>query len=149
MNLRLNCPECKEKIEYRDINIDKAIAKCRKCENIFEFEKVLASAVVPKAAVRLPEAMEAYYMLTGFDIEINWRKSSANFKFFLFFAIFWNGVVSIFVVIALASGNYDFLWPMSFHIIIGLGLLYYIFAILFNKTYILFTTLGFFKKLPS
>jgi hypothetical protein len=136
MKLRLNCPECKEKIEYRDVNIAKAIARCRKCESIFEFEKVLASAKVPKEKVLLPEAMEAYYMLTGFDIEINWRKSSASFKFFLFFAIFWNGIVSIFVITALATGSYDFLWPMAFHIIIGLGLLYYILAVLLNKTYI-------------
>jgi hypothetical protein len=136
MKLKLNCPECNDPIEYRDINIGKAIAKCRNCDTVFNFEKVLVDVEHPKEKVRLPESMEAYYMATGFDLEISWRKTTPNFKFFLFFAIFWNGIVSVFVISALATGSLDFLWPMAFHIVIGIGLLYYIIAVLLNKTYI-------------
>lgn len=136
MKLKLNCPECKETIQYRDINIGKAIAKCRHCHTVFNFEKVLVDVDYSKEKVALPDSMEAYYMATGFDLEINWRKTTPNFKFFLFFAIFWNGFVSIFVISALATGSLDFLWPMAFHIVVGIGLLYYIIAVVLNKTYI-------------
>ncbi len=136
MKLKLNCPECKKGIEYRDINIGKAIAKCRHCNTVFNFEKVLVDVDRSKDRVTLPDSMEAFYMSTGFDLEINWRKTTPNFRFFLFFAIFWNGIVSIFVISALATGSFDFLLPMIFHIVIGIGLLYYIVAVVLNKTYI-------------
>jgi hypothetical protein len=136
MKLKLNCPECNSSIAYRDINIGKAIAKCQHCHTVFNFEKVLVDVEYPKEKIRLPESMEAYYMATGFDLEINWRKSTPNFKFFLFFAIFWNGIVSVFVISALATGSFDFLLPMAFHIVVGVGLMYYILAVFLNKTYI-------------
>ena len=136
MKLRLNCPECNEGIDYQDINIFKAMAKCRNCGTVFDFEKKDVNVVYPKEKVQLPDSMEAYYMISGFDLEISWRKSSSNFKFFLFFTIFWNGFISVFLVIALASGSYGFLLPMGFHIVVGVGLVYYLAAVLLNKTYI-------------
>lgn len=136
MNLRLNCPECEADIKYRDINIDKAIAKCHRCNTVFDFEKILVSTDNPKEKVFLPESMQAFYMATGFDLEISWRKSTPNFRFFLFFTILWNGFVSIFLIIAMVSGGFEVFWFMAFHIIVGVLLLYYVIAVYLNKTYI-------------
>ena len=41
MNLRLECPECKAKIKYKDINVNKALAKCHACQSVFSFEKTI------------------------------------------------------------------------------------------------------------
>jgi len=136
MNLRLECPECEAKIEYRDININKALAKCHACDTVFKFEKKLATPKYKKTYVDLPEGIETYDMPNAVDFEINWKKSSSSFWFFLIFAVFWNGIVGIFVAIGLSTGEMAFLAMLFFHIVVGLGFAYYVLALFLNTTYI-------------
>ena len=136
MNLRLECPECKTKIKYRDININKALAKCHACASVFEFEKNRATSARKKTFVDLPQGIETYDMANAVDFEINWKKSSSSLWFFVIFAVFWNSIVGIFVIVALTSGEMNFLSMLAFHIVIGLGFAYYVLALFLNTTYI-------------
>lgn len=136
MNLRLECPECKAKIKYKDINVNKALAKCDSCHTVHSFEKKEASATQQKTFVALPEGIRAYDMPDAVDFEVSWKKSSKSLWFFTAFAIFWNTIVGIFVIIGFATGEMTVLAFIAFHIIVGLGVAYYVLALFFNTSYI-------------
>ena len=136
MNLRLECPECKAKIKYKDININKALAKCYTCHTVFTFEKKEINAEQKKIFVALPDAIRAYDMPNAVDFEISWKKSSKSIWFFTVFAVFWNTIVGIFVIAGIVSGEMTLLYFVAFHIIVGLGVAYYVLALFLNTTYI-------------
>lgn len=54
--------------------------------------------------------------------------------FFVIFSTFWNGIVLIFVSIAIESGQYDILLYMSAHILVGLGIGWFTLSQVLNKT---------------
>ncbi|GJM35165.1 MAG: hypothetical protein DHS20C18_41660 [Saprospiraceae bacterium] len=136
MHLQLNCPSCNSEIRAEDINIDKVLAKCAQCNAVFNFEKVLRQPSHKRQEVLLPVGIESFQTNFELDFEINWRKTSKGLGFFLFFTLFWNGIVGIFVVAGLATGQYGMLLGISIHLLIGIGLLYYVLATMLNTTYI-------------
>ena len=95
--LTLSCPNCKTDIPASDINMANTLAKCQSCNTVFDFTSLLKRPSHKKQEVLLPPGIEAYSTNYELDIEINWRKSSSNLGFFLFFTLFWNGIVMIVV----------------------------------------------------
>lgn len=135
--LQLSCPNCRTEIQAADINVANTLAKCVSCNTIFDFSPILKTPSHKKEEVLLPPGIEAYSTNYELDIELNWRKTSKALGFFLFFTLFWNGIVSIFVVTALLTGSFGMLAAISIHLLIGIGLLYYVLSVLFNTTYII------------
>ncbi len=140
MHLQLSCPNCKSDIRGEDINIDKVVAKCANCNTVFSFENELNNELHKpahkKQEVLLPAGIESYSTDHELDFEINWRKTSKGIGFFVFFTLFWNGIVGIFVIMALATGEWKMLLGVSIHLLIGICLLYYVLANMLNTTYI-------------
>lgn len=134
--LTLNCPNCQSAILAEDMNMAKTLAKCRDCHTVFDFEPVLRQPVHKKQEVFMPPGIDAFATNYELDIEVNWRKTTKTLGFFLFFALFWNGIVFIFVIAALLSGSYAMLLGISIHLSIGIGFLYYVLSVIFNTTYI-------------
>lgn len=135
--LQLSCPNCRAEIQAADINVANTLAKCASCNTVFDFSPVLKTPSHKKQEVLLPPGIEAYSTNYELDIELNWRKTSKALGFFLFFTLFWNGIVSIFVVTALLTGSFGMLAAISIHLLIGIGLLYYVLTVLFNTTYVI------------
>ena len=133
---QLYCPNCNAKLSANDINVMSNVGKCNNCNSAFQLSEAIALDYSPKPHVRMPKGIEAYHGLTGLDIELDWRKSSSSLGFFIFFTLFWDFVVGIFVVAALAGGDLGFLLPISIHLLVGIGMTYYVMALLLNKTYI-------------
>lgn len=135
MQVQLDCPNCTTAIRYDDINIEKMVAKCSKCNSVFSFDKQITLPGRQKTEILLPDGVDALHLFSELDIRISWRKSLSGF--FLFFTIFWNAIVLPMALFALASGAYEMLIFMSIHIFIGVSFLYYLIATLVNTTYII------------
>lgn len=136
MHLQLACPNCATPIRSEDININELVAKCHHCHSVFSFSRELSVQNRHRIEVMLPPGFEAFNTLSALDIEITWRQTTKGIGFFIFFALFWNGILSIFIVTALVTGAYEMILFTSLHLLIGLGLIYYILSVMLNKTYI-------------
>lgn len=136
MSVQLNCPNCHHLIHSDDINIDKTLAKCRKCHHVFDFSEHLGPPARHRAPVLLPPGFEAFHTLSALNIEIKWRHTTKGMGFFIFFTLLWNGILSIFILTALISGAYEILIFTGLHLLVGVGLLYYVIAVFINKTYV-------------
>lgn len=136
MNINLQCPNCQNPIPASDINIASLIAKCGNCNSVFSFEPQAAVPAYKRQEVMLPPGFESFSTLSGLDIQINWRQTSGGLGFMLFFTLFWNFIVFIFVIIGISTGEYQMLLFISIHLLIGVSLLYYVIATLVNKTHI-------------
>ena len=136
MHLQLRCPNCATPTKAENINISSLVAKCHHCNSIFSFSENLPAAPRDREEIMLPPGIEAFHSLSVLDIEVSWRHSTKNFGFFVIFALFWNAILSVFVIAAIASGEYEMLLFTSIHLLIGVSLIYYILTALVNKTYI-------------
>ena len=89
-----------------------------------------------KPELLIPEGLEVLDLENEFDVRIRWWKSKPrNFFWFLFlFGAFWNGILSIFVLVAIGSGIYEMLLGLSLHILVGLGIFYSIMSYVLNTT---------------
>ncbi|MFK8104133.1 MAG: hypothetical protein AB8G15_16515 [Saprospiraceae bacterium] len=137
--MALNCPDCQFPIPYDDINIVKTIAKCKSCNNIFEFTKEREKrgefpTVLRNELLIIPPGIEVLKLMNELEIMVKWRKSG---KFFtLFFALFWNVFVFFFTSIMIFSGEFGVSLFMIPFIAVGIYLLYAGIGYLVNTTYI-------------
>ncbi len=132
--IQINCIECKTPIHADDINLDHYIAKCQKCHTVFDFKKQLDEAPKKRTEVAMPENVEVLQLRNELDISFTWWVPHKKPAFLIFFTLFWNSIVSIFVVVALVTGEWLMLAGISIHLTIGLGLVYYLLCKYFNKT---------------
>ena len=84
----------------------------------------------------LPLGMELQRSGTELDILLHWNTvvGTPIFRFFTFFTIFWNAMVTLFVVVIILVEEWEALLFMSIFIFVGVGLIYYQIAQLWNRT---------------
>lgn len=131
--LSVKCPGCGEAIEAEDINIHQNLAKCRECKVLYQLNEAIPFRNKPEQF--MPKGVDVLHLSNELDIEISWRRSLKTFM--VMFTIFWNSIVFIVAAGAIISGEYLPLLFMSFHILIGVGLLYHQLTLIFNKTNII------------
>ncbi|MEM1121245.1 MAG: hypothetical protein AAGJ18_12410 [Bacteroidota bacterium] len=139
--MRLHCPECRQKIYADDINIVQTIAKCKSCNNIFEFTEQLANAGLPVPHRRKPEifnippGIDVLKLMNELEIKVTWRRAAKYFSPFI--ALFWNLFVffHFMVVYAFSGLSPMFIFYLPFFLI-GFFLIYQSIGLLINKTYI-------------
>jgi hypothetical protein len=85
------------------------------------------SAIVP-----LPENLSIVHDRGTFIIRRRWF--SPIVFFFVFFALFWNGFMVVWMSIALNQGQWIMAAFGSIHALVGLGLIYFCVANFLNKT---------------
>lgn len=134
--LQLHCPKCDHDIIADDINIDRGLAKCRNCNNVFSFEEKLRTPLRKRKEVLMPEQIEIDEYEDEMTIFYKWRKAKGISPFFIFFGLFWNGMLIPFVLAAIASGELAFLLGISLHLMVGIGFIIFIMTRLMNTTYI-------------
>lgn len=136
--MHLDCPECRAPIFSDDINIVKTIAKCKSCNNIFDFnDKIGSSNQLPgryRKEIIIPPGIEVLHLMSELEIMIKWRRSAKNFT--LFFALFWNIIISIFLLAFFVVGDLLFLLFLTPFILVGIYLIYASIGYLLNTTYI-------------
>jgi hypothetical protein len=98
------CPRCKGVIPSEDINVVKDIAYCRNC-NLAQSLSALASGTVVNDDVDLTQAPAGAWFSRdpdGMTVGATNRSLGGAFGL-LFFALFWNGIVGMFVLLALSA----------------------------------------------
>ncbi len=123
------------------------MAHCERCGSLFSLAKIYDTSdevdnkPIKRYKSNKPEVYEMPkgldVMHHGFELSIS-SKSSGIAKYFLtFFSLFWNGIVGLFVMIALASRSYEILLFISIHLTIGICIGYYTLSLYLNKNKIL------------
>lgn len=135
---QLTCQNCRAKIPTKNINIQKVIAKCDSCGHVFDFEKMVKKERKQRREILLPTYMDVLKLNSQLEIDIKWR-SSMN-KFLVFFAVCWNAIMFVIVISIMSSGNFFDLLPVSIHLAVGIGLIYYIIAMYFNTSKVMVNT---------
>src|SRR6185437_768408 len=98
------CPVCGQPIGTADINIKEGVALCRACGALSPLSEVVNQPVPNPSASATPPAGCACDEYPGGDLDI--RAANRAFGptlFFFVFCVFWNGLLSIFLVIAVAG----------------------------------------------
>lgn len=131
--LAVKCPGCGETISSDQINIHQNLAKCTNCTTLYQLNEALPLRNKPEEF--MPKGVDVLHLTNELDIEISWRRSMSTFL--VFFTIVWNSIVFIVAAGAILSGNFSALLFMSFHLFIGISLLYYHLTLIFNHTNIL------------
>ena len=139
--MHLNCPECQTHIISEDIHLVQTIAKCKSCNNIFEFTDQLKEAGFPTPyrhkpeIFNIPPGIDILHLMNELEIKINWRRSAKYFT--PFFALVWNVFVFFhsFIMIFSSGNTSIFLFYIPFYAA-GIYLMYKSLGLFLNNTYI-------------
>ena len=127
----LNCKNCHTHIPAHDININKAIAKCPECDHVFSFEEDIETHL-HKPEVIMPKNIEVLELRSELNMYRKWW--GPKFLGIGFFALFWNGFMMVWFTMAISSGAYEMAAFGIIHALVGLGMIYWIIAGVFNTT---------------
>jgi hypothetical protein len=107
------CPRCKGVIPSEDINVANDIAFCRNCDLSHSLSALTSGTIVDENVdVSRPPA-GTWFQRDGNGVVIGATHRSISQAFgLLFFSLFWNGIVSVFVLLALASTLHHFGVPL-------------------------------------
>src|SRR5262245_60159278 len=92
------CPKCGGVIPQDDINVAKDIAFCRKCDKGFPLSDIVMDTPVGPVDLASPPR-GAWYRDEGGTVSLGASTRSGTGAFFLFFALFWNSITWVFVVV--------------------------------------------------
>lgn len=136
--LNLFCDKCGSPISGADVNINSSLAKCSNCNVVFSIKE--DHFFVPDRHGRpemiMPEGTDVLKLSNTLDIRLDWLKSHprGTLGFLTIFTIFWNGFLAIMIGGIAMSGSLGFVAFLSIHLLVGLGLIYYLATIYLNYT---------------
>lgn len=142
--LELECTSCGSVISNENININTSLAKCTSCNSVFKIgEDDFFKSTVRRGRPEMimPEGTDVLTLPNSLDIQIDWLKSQprASITFLTFFTVIWNGFIGIMAGSFIMSGMISELLFLSIHLLVGLGLLYYIMTVYLNYTDVIVT----------
>ncbi len=144
----LSCPNCNHFVSAIDINIDKAIAKCHNCNQLFKITGDLMGKIkqldFPEPGALIPDGLEVLRLSEELEIDVNWRRaaSRSGIRFLMFFTAVWNLILLPFILVAIFTGEFQILLFTSLHLAVGLGLIYYLARIFLNTTKVIVNRSG-------
>jgi hypothetical protein len=98
------CPRCKQVIPSEDINVANDIAFCRSCNLSHSLAALASGSVVDENVDLSRPPAGTWFQREGDGMVVGATHRSFGQAFgLLFFALFWNGIVSVFVSLAIAS----------------------------------------------
>lgn len=97
------CPHCQAPIAPKDINITEGVALCRACSAVIRLREIAQDPAVTAADPAAPPRGCSFSSDGAYTHIRASARSLGGFLVGLFIAAFWNGIVSIFVLIALGS----------------------------------------------
>jgi uncharacterized membrane protein len=98
------CPKCRRPIPTEDLNVSTDIAICRPCDAIHRLSELLEAEELSGAVDVMRPPKGAWFRRQGLSVVAGaTTRSLGSAAGLLFFCVFWNGIVSIFVGLASAS----------------------------------------------
>jgi hypothetical protein len=143
----VRCKRCLSLVSEINVNRVEQVANCERCGALFSLAKIYDTSkeVASKpiytykslkpTIYEMPKGLEVMHL--GFELSIDAKPSNTLKIFFTIFSLFWNGVIAIFVLVALFSGRLEILLYISLHLTIGLIMAYYALCLFVNKNQIL------------
>ncbi len=135
--MQLICKQCHATIPAGDVNLDRAIAKCARCDAVFSFAHQLAptppTAPARNREVPMPRRISVLDLGDRLTITRRWR-SLAVLPLLLFCAV-WDGFLIVWYSIASNTNGpaMMFLFPLI-HVAVGIAMTYFALALLLNTT---------------
>ena len=106
------CPECGEPIPAESINIEEGVALCANCGRLSRLSEVVERRPpMVETLDRPPKGCEILHLGGEVLVRASLR-SLPGVAGSLFFALFWNGITSIFVLIAVAGLYANLIGPL-------------------------------------
>lgn len=148
--MTLTCPQCGAVITPDNINIERLVAMCAACGEVFSFEdqvearkakhdqldsdtgEVIKRKRTPEREIPLPAGMQMSDNTYDLVITRSWR-TLAVYPL-LFFTMFWDGFMLLWYTIALTSGAGQMALFGLLHLGVGVYLTYTVLTGLFNIT---------------
>lgn len=131
--VHIDCPECNTPVKAENISLDKMLAKCGHCDAVFSYQENVVT-LREKPTIFLPKGIEILKLRNELELKYKWRNQlKGGFSFMLIFGIFWNLALIPFV---LTIGSLWALLPLSGHLAVGLGIIYYVITSILNETFI-------------
>lgn len=135
---QLTCPTCGKLVPAENVNIQAAIAKCDGCHAVFgigdQVPRMGNAAAAPRPRVPLPPGLTVDDLGSELTITRSWWTWTALFM--VFFCIFWNGIVFVFIGAGIFSGQWLMALFPIIHATVGICLAYYTLACFINTTQI-------------
>ncbi|MDX2071762.1 MAG: hypothetical protein SFV55_25240 [Haliscomenobacter sp.] len=167
MSNQLSCIACGQLILAEDVNLQNMVAKCRNCNAVFSFAPANADAsnlsiletvheLMREAnrqqsstfarpndgrRIEMPKGVITERDFGELRFIIPWR-NTRRWGFFLLFTIVWNAILTPFIVMGVATGEWRILLFASLHILVGVSFLMYTLGLMLNKTSIVVTSQG-------
>lgn len=100
----LQCPKCNRTIVSDDVNVANDVAYCRSCNSAYKLSELVHDLELMDGVDFLHPPPGVTYTRSGGEIIIGiTHRSIGTALGTLAFAMFWNGIVSVFVLIAIAG----------------------------------------------
>lgn len=132
--IELKCPQCGFPLAMEDVNVTADIVLCRSCNCAGRFSELVQEGRDEKMLESVPPRMNVVKTPRG--LEVTYRKSKAMGFFFLFFALFWDGFLSVFLFSSFGNGkNVNLVEQLFFlpFILVGIGMLATAVYVLFGR----------------
>ncbi|MEP6647347.1 MAG: hypothetical protein ABJC12_09655 [Saprospiraceae bacterium] len=131
----LTCPRCNHLLSASELDPKKSRAKCGNCG--YEFAYSLdssGSSFIPELFI--PQGIEELKLRAELDFRLRWKETTSKGGrwFMLLFASIWNLILLPFVIGIIVSGQWSIMLFLSFHLLIGLGLMWHLATVYFNST---------------
>lgn len=98
------CPKCQRKIPADDLNVATDVALCRGCDLVHKLSELIEAAEIAEEVDLQRPPPGTWYRRGGLGPVIGAsHRSLGAAAGLLFFCLFWNGIVSVFVAVALSS----------------------------------------------
>lgn len=136
--MKLDCPKCATKISEQDMNMERMVAKCTKCDWAFSFANEFSTISATPQAIKTPKPNNMQVFEKNGKLLMIWPWFDKSFALLTFLAVIWN-VASLTIIgsglFAVIQGNISgLLYLLLPNIWIGLGLIYYVLCGYINKT---------------
>jgi hypothetical protein len=131
----INCKRCHEPIPASDVNLGTNIAKCKKCDAVFDFrDQIQTYSRIVRREVPTPETMTLQSTMDGLEIIRKWF--SPKVYGLLVFCILWDGFMVVWFFIALTQKQWAMAAFGTIHGAVGVGLTYLLVCSFINRTHI-------------
>ena len=137
--MRITCPSCNAAVAAGDVNLERAMARCRQCNEVFGFAGKIEGTRDPYLGRGLPRPEiplpKCFRIEDGVPFRIVRRWFGPLAFFLLFFSAVWNGVVGAFVV-GIVEGHIPkpVLAFLSLHLAAGVAVAYFTLCLFLNRT---------------
>ena len=139
--MNIVCDKCEAIVPAGNIDLQRGIAKCADCDNIFGCREQLdglagdaarSTARLERSEVELPRKMKLYRKPDGLRIVRRWF--GAQFVFMIVFCCFWDGFMIVWFGIAISQKQWIMAAFGTLHALVGAGLSYFTLCGIANST---------------